>query len=140
MKTFVDANILVSVVNKEHPLFGYAARILSLAGNSKTRIFTTPICLAIAYYFAEKKYRSASAKARLQVLSEHIEIAAANTHVVRSAFADPAVKDFEDGLEYYAALEAGCQCIVTEDKDDYYFSKIQVLTAQEFYEIHMARR
>ena len=139
MKIFLDANILVSVLNKEHPLFGYTARILSLADDPKTQIFTTPICLAIAFYFAEKKYRSASAKERLRLLSQHLKIAPTNDHIVHSAFADPAVKDFEDGLEYYSALEAGCQCIVTEDKDDYHFSKIQVLTAQEFYETHMAR-
>jgi predicted nucleic acid-binding protein len=140
MKVFIDANILVSVVTKEHPLFGYTARIVSLAGAGKTRIYTTPICLAIAFYFAEKKYRSASAKERLRILSQHLEIAAADAKVVRAAFADPAVNDFEDGLEYYSALEAGCQCIVTEDKNDYYFSRIPVLTALEFYETHMARR
>jgi predicted nucleic acid-binding protein len=139
MKVFVDANILVSVINKEHPFFGYTARIMSLAGDGKTHIYTTPICLAIAFYFAEKKYRSASAKQRLQVLSQHLEIAAANENAVRSAFADPAVQDFEDGLEYYSALEAGCHCIITEDKSDYHFSKIQVLSAMEFYETHMAR-
>jgi len=33
MKVFVDANILVSVLNKEYPLFTYSARILSLSGN-----------------------------------------------------------------------------------------------------------
>jgi predicted nucleic acid-binding protein len=140
MKVFVDANILVSVIKKEHPLFGYTARILSLAGTGKTHIYTTPICLAIAFYFAEKKYRSATARDRLRILSQHLEIAATNADTVRSAFTDPSVKDLEDGLEYYAALEAGCQCIVTEDKNDYYFSKIPVLSALEFYENHMSRR
>ena len=140
MKAFVDANILVSVVNKEHPLFGYTARILSLSGVGKARIFTTPICLAIAFYFAEKKYRSDSAKERLRVLSQNLEIAAANADTVRSAFTNPAVKDLEDGLEYYSALKAGCECIITEDKDDYHFSKIPILSAQEFFEAHMAGR
>jgi predicted nucleic acid-binding protein len=140
MKVFVDANILVSVITKEHPLFDRTARILSLAGAGKTRIYTTPICLAIAFYFAEKRYRSAVAREKMRILSQHLEIAATNANTVRSAFADPAVKDFEDGLEYYSALEAGCECIVTEDKNGFYFSKIPVLTADEFYETHMTRR
>jgi predicted nucleic acid-binding protein len=140
MKVFVDANILVSVITKEHPLFDRTARILSLAGAGKTRIYTTPICLAIAFYFAEKRYRSAAAKEKMRLLSQHLEIATTNANAVRSAFADPAVKDFEDGLEYYSALEAGCECIVTEDKDGFYFSKIPVLTAEEFYETHMTRK
>ncbi|HPM30759.1 MAG TPA: hypothetical protein PLJ60_10545 [Chryseolinea sp.] len=55
MNIFLDANILVSVLNKEYPLFTYSARILTLADNKKFTVFTSPICLAIAYYFAEKR-------------------------------------------------------------------------------------
>lgn len=31
MKVFIDANILVTVLNKEYPLFPYAAKLLSLS-------------------------------------------------------------------------------------------------------------
>jgi predicted nucleic acid-binding protein len=62
MKIFLDANILVSVLNKEYPLFTYTSRILSLADTKKFTLFTSPACLAIAFYFAEKKYKSISAK------------------------------------------------------------------------------
>ena len=132
MKVFVDANILVSTVNKEYPLYAYTSRILSLAVEKDFAIYTTPVCLAIAFYFAEKRYGTQSAKKRLLHLSMRIDIAATTEKTVQSAFADPAVLDFEDGLEYFAALEAGCTCIVTEDKDDFHFSRIEVLSATEF--------
>jgi predicted nucleic acid-binding protein len=61
MKIFLDANILISVVNKEYPLFSQTARILSLADRKGFQIYTSPICLAIAFYFAEKKYKSVAA-------------------------------------------------------------------------------
>ena len=32
----------------------------------------------------------------------------------------PAINDFEDGLEYYAAVENKCNCIITEDVNDFY--------------------
>ena len=57
MKVFVDANILVSVLNKEYPIYTYTSRILSLADNPAFEVYTSPICLAIAFYFAEKKYK-----------------------------------------------------------------------------------
>jgi len=57
MKVFVDANILVSVLNKEYPLFTHSARILSLSGKKNYRIYTSPICLAIAFYFAERNIK-----------------------------------------------------------------------------------
>ncbi|HLF33367.1 MAG TPA: PIN domain-containing protein, partial [Cyclobacteriaceae bacterium] len=55
MKVFLDANILVSVLNKEYPVFSYSARLLQLALTKKFQLYTSPICLAIAFYFAEKK-------------------------------------------------------------------------------------
>jgi len=140
MKIFADANILVTVINKEYPLYTTASRILSLADKPPFKIFTSPVCLAIAFYFAEKKFRSAAAKEKLALLCKHIDIAEVSTAAVRSALTDPAVKDMEDGLEYYAALEAGCDCILTENKKDFYFSRLEVLSCLDFYERHMARK
>jgi predicted nucleic acid-binding protein len=137
MKVFADANILISVVTKEYPLYTYTSRILSLAGTQGLQIFTSPICVAITFYFAEKKYRSAAAKKSLQILSKHIRITTTDQKTVSAAFADPAVKDLEDGLEYYSALEAGCDTILTEDKKGFYYAKLEVLTAMEFYDRHM---
>jgi predicted nucleic acid-binding protein len=137
MKVFADANILVSVINKEYPLFPLTSRILSLAGTLDFSILTSPICLAIAFYFAEKKSSAATAKEKLRVLSARLDIAGAGADTVRSSFTDPAVHDFEDGLEYYSALEAGCNCILTEDKDDFYFSRIEVVSSAEFFERYL---
>ena len=78
MKVFLDANILVSVFNKEYPLFSYTARILSLAGHNGLRFYTSPICLAIAFYFAEKKSGTESAKKKIQLLVSKLDIAEAD--------------------------------------------------------------
>ncbi len=139
MRIFLDANILVSVLNKEYPLFTYTSRIISLADTTKFTVFTSPVWLAIAFYFAEKKYRSASAKNRIQILCDHINIAAANKSAVLQSLQNPAVNDFEDGLEYYSAIETKCDCIITEDIDDFYFSKIEVLDSERFVEKYLLR-
>lgn len=132
MKLFVDANILISVLNKEYPLFTTSSRILSLSGYKRYRIFTSPVCLAIAFYFAEKKHSTAVAKSKMQVLSRQIDIAVTSANAVRKALDNPKVHDFEDGLEYYAALESKCDCIITENLKDFYFSEIEVLDCQGF--------
>jgi predicted nucleic acid-binding protein len=132
MNIFLDANILVSVLNKEYPTFTNSARILSLAGNKKFTLLTSPISLAISYYFAEKKHKSSIAKSKIKILSEHISIAANSCEAVLKCIANPSIHDFENGLEYYAALESNCNCIITEDKSDFYFSEIEVLNSEEF--------
>lgn len=42
------------------------------------------------------------------------------------------IHDFEDGLEYYSALQSGCEAIVTEDVDDFYFSDIPARRCDDF--------
>ena len=137
MKLFLDANILVSVLNKEYPLFTITSRILSLSDKSKFSLYTSPVCLAIAFYFAEKKYKAVSAKNKIQLLCDHINIAPANKTVVLQSLNNSAVNDFEDGLEYYSAIESKCQCIITEDVSDFYFSKIEVLTSENFFDKYL---
>jgi predicted nucleic acid-binding protein len=132
MRVFLDANILVSVLNKEYPLFPFTSRILSLADNSRFEIYTSPLCLAIAFYFAEKKHRTQKAKQKISVLCEHLSIAGNTPEAVIKTLGNKAINDFEDGLEYYAALEETCACVVTEDKNDFHFSDIEVLNSTDF--------
>lgn len=132
MKIFLDANILVSVLNKEYPLFGYTSRIISLADNIKYEVYTSAVCIAIAYYFSSKKSGNKVAKQKISLLASKIRIAPTNQQVVQESLSNPKITDLEDGIEYYSALEAGCQCIVTENLKNYYFSSIEVLNGQEF--------
>jgi predicted nucleic acid-binding protein len=55
MNIFLDANVIISVVNQEYPLFTHSSRVLSLADNDNYKVYTSPLCLAITYYFSEKK-------------------------------------------------------------------------------------
>ncbi len=139
MRIFLDANILVSVLNKEYPLYTTTSRIVSLADNSKFTVFTSPVCLAIAFYFAEKKHKSILAKKKISILCEHIKIADANKNTVLQSLQNPAVNDFEDALEYYSAIENKCDCIIAEDIDDFYFSKIEVIRSEDFFDKYLGK-
>jgi predicted nucleic acid-binding protein len=132
MKIFLDANILVAVLNKEYPLFSNAARILSLSGGKDFEVFTSPICLAIAFYFAEKKSGTASARKKIALLVSHINVSPTNKEAVLKTVSNKKIIDFEDGLEYYSALESGCQAIVTGDQSDFHFSEIEVISCRGF--------
>lgn len=134
MRIFLDANILVSVLNKEYPLFTYSSRILSLADNKKYKVYTSPICLAIAFYFAEKKSGTHLAKQKIALLTEKLQITNVGKVEVLEAIKNKKVNDFEDGMEYYAAISNKCDVIISEDTSDFYFSSIPVCTSQGFIE------
>ncbi len=136
MHVFLDANILISVLNKEYPTFSYSSRILSLADQPKYQLYTSPICLAIAFYFAEKKSGRKLAFKKMDILCNKIQIATSDVETVKKTLANKAISDFEDGLEYYAAIHSKCTCILTENEADFHFSEIEVLNAKSFIEKH----
>ena len=137
MKIFLEANILVAVLNKEYPLFTYAARILSLGANNKYKIYTSPICLAIAFYFAEKKHGTTSAKQKIKLLADNILITDVGNETVLASLQNKKVNDFEDGLEYYSAQKSKCTLIITEDVSDFYFSEMEVIKSKDFIEKYL---
>ncbi len=140
MKIFLDANVLVSVLNKEYPVYSFSSRILSCVDyNKKIKLYTSPMCLAIAFYFAEKKSKANIAKNKIALLCKFIEIAGNSANNVLDALTNKSVHDFEDGLEYYAAKEVFCDYIITEDKEDFYFSEVEVLNCKEFFENHLSK-
>jgi predicted nucleic acid-binding protein len=132
MTVFLDANILVAVLNKEYPTFTYAARILSLADSSRYKLYTSPVCLAIAFYFSEKKSGTKLAKEKVKLLCEKLDIVSSTKTIVSLALANKKIHDLEDGIEYYSALSVECDIIITEDQDDYYFSEIPVVNSKSF--------
>ncbi len=136
MKIFLDANVLVSVLNAEYPVYQHSSRILSLAGGSRFKIYTSPLALAIAFYFAEKKSKG-TAREKINVLSSRLEITSMHRGTILETCKNKRVHDFEDGLQYYSALESGCKVIITEDRDDFYFADCEVLNSRGFMEKYL---
>lgn len=132
MRIFVDANILVATLNREYPLFNWSARILSLNNKHNIQLFTSPLCLAIAFYFATKKSGEVVAKKKIELLCQNIGITTVNQEITENALSNQKIMDFEDGLQYYSALNQKCDCIITEDQFDFYFSEIEVSGCEAF--------
>ena len=132
MKAFVDANVIVAVLNKEYPVFTHAAKVLSLADSRRFHLYTTPLCFAIVFYFSCKKNGTVVAKEKMKILADKLKIAEIKQQDVWNAANNKKIEDFEDGLQFYAAKNAGCSAIITENVSDFYFSDIEVLSAEDF--------
>lgn len=132
MKLFIDANVLVAVLNKEYPTFSYASRVLSLTDKSEFQLYTSSLALAIAFYFSAKKSGEKMAKRKIALLNTKIHLAPINQEAVNKAIKNKKVNNLEDGFQYYAAKESRCQKIITENLDDFYFSDIEVTNSANF--------
>jgi predicted nucleic acid-binding protein len=136
MKIFLDANILISVVNNEYPLFTYTSRILSLADHSGFEVYTSAMSLGITWYFSEKKSGSSLARKKMNLLCDKLRISNIGQQEVGNAIGNPKLSDFEDALQYYSALNSGCQIIITEDRAGFPLRNIPAMGAKEFLTNH----
>ncbi len=66
-----------------------------------------------------------------------INLAVITESAVSKAIDNSKINDLEDGFQYYAAIESGCSCIVTEDLHDFYFSEMEVLDCKSFLNHHV---
>lgn len=140
MVLFLDANILVSVLNKEYPMFTYTSRIMSLAGKRPYVLKTSAVCLAIAYYFAEKKHGVSAARNKIALLMDYLHIAGCGEEEAMKAIDNKKANDFEDALQYYSALNAGCSCLITDNVGDFYFADMEVLNPEVFFNRYFLRK
>lgn len=133
MKLFLDANVLISVLNHELPVFTYSSRVLSLNSlNSKYKLYTSPLCLAITYYFASKKCGNNKALEKLKLLGEQLHITSMTQSEVLATTQNKKIKIYEDALQYYSAVNAGFDAIITENVKNSYFSIIGVFDCRDF--------
>lgn len=132
MKLFIDANILIAVLNKEYPLFSASAKVLSLADKPGVALFTSPTCIAIAFYFASKKHGEVLAKKKIELMLDHLKLTSIDEACTRSAVKNKQIIDLEDGIQYYSALNANNDFIITDDLDGFFYSAIRVMKADDF--------
>jgi hypothetical protein len=72
------------------------------------------------------------ARTKIGLLCEQIGITTIDENITRQAIKNKQIHDFEDGMEYYSAIQHNCEYIVTENQDDFYFSEIEVIGCEAF--------
>ena len=132
MRIFLDANVLVTVLCNEYPRFTECARVLSLCDDKRFHVYTSPLCIAIAHYYSEKKNGAKLARKKAELLVEKLKITTMNELCAQRTMANKQVLDIEDGFEYYSAVDAKCNAIITYNKGDFHFSDIEVMDGMEF--------
>lgn len=132
MRIFLDANVLVSVFNREYPHYDACARCLSLAGNRSVSVVVSTLSLGITFYFSEKKSGRGMARKKIAALLEQVLVSPCGDDEVRKAVLENKADDFEDALQYYSAKAASSEYIITSNPSDYHFASIPVKRPEEF--------
>ena len=131
MKTlFLDTNIVVDLLEKREPFCQDAVQIFTMAYNKQVRLVVSPMTFSTASFLL-RKHGSEGVRNLLANLRQLCSIATADEDIVDDSLASQ-FKDFEDAMQYYTALKAGADVIITRNGKDFSAAKLPVMTAAEY--------
>jgi len=130
-KIFVDTDIIIDLLTERKPFYDQAAELFSLARKGKFECCTSAVSIANIFYILSRFDNKNFARRNVMKLRRVVSVCKVDEDVVDVALASNH-KDFEDALQYYAALESGLNCIITRNKKDFPKSDIPVWSAGEY--------
>lgn len=135
-KLLLDTNIIIDLLSERQPFYLEAARIFSLADKKEIQVSVSALSIATTNYILLQSKKSDEAKQILRKLKLIVQVLSLDDKIVELALNDSDFKDFEDGLQYYTALENGLDAIITSNLKDFRKSKIPVMTADQYMQTH----
>lgn len=131
-KLFIDTNIVLDLLAKRPGFYTSAAKLFTLADQGEVKLSVSSLTFANTNYIIVKQEGKDKAVQILRDLELIVDIIDLTGKIVRLALNDKDFKDFEDGLQYYSALENGMEVIITRNQKDFKHSKLPVMNADQF--------
>ena len=128
---FVDTNVVIDLLAKREPFYREAQDLFTLSDKKEIQLFISSLTFANAYYSIVRHHKEVDAKKYLSKFKVLVTILSLEDKAIELTLASD-FKDFEDGLQYYIAIDNEADCIITRNKKDFTNSKIPVMTAGEY--------
>ncbi len=129
-KLFLDTNIVIDLLDKREPFCYDTVRLFTMAYNKKVQLLVSPMTYATASFLL-RKHGTEEVRRLLNNFRLLSRVTTANERTVDESLVSQ-FADFEDALQYYSALTAKAEAIITRNKKDFANSKIPVMTAGEY--------
>jgi predicted nucleic acid-binding protein len=133
-KIFVDTNIVIDLLSRREPFFEEAAELFSLADKKQIELAVSSLTIANTSYVLLRQMDSNKAKSVLRKLRLIFKVLPLDDKIIGLALNDETFSDFEDGLQYFTAIEDEQELIITRNLKDFKNSKLPTMTAKQFIE------
>lgn len=128
-KIFLDTNFVIDYLIRDD-YKSDSERLMELGDRKNFKFYISYLSVANIAYILRKVDKS--------VLYSHLKAICRLFNVIKNDSKqllnaiELQAADFEDALQYAAAKDVGCECIITRNAKDYDFSDIPVMSATEY--------
>ena len=130
-KVFLDTNIVLDFLGEREAFYDAVAKILTLADKKMIQVFTSPTSIGNAFYVLAKYENAKIALEKIRKFKLLCSISVMDEEVVEKAI-NSDFKDFEDAMQYYSAVSANCDLIITRNEKDFKNSMIPIINAESY--------
>ena len=130
MRLFLDTNIMVDLLEGREPFCYDAAQLFTMAHDKKVELLVSPMTFSTASFLL-RKHGSEGVRILLSNLRQLVSVTISDERTVDDSLASQ-FQDFEDAMQYYTALSADAEVIITRNGKDFTASRIPVMNAGEY--------
>jgi len=130
-KLFLDTNIVIDLLGEREPFYESAAQITTLADKGRIEIIVSALTYSTVYYLLSSYESSETVKEKMRKFKVIAETSDLTDRIIDKGLTSK-FSDFEDALQYYCAVKAECNLIITRNGKDFKNSEIPVLTPNEY--------
>lgn len=131
-RILIDNNIVIDLLSKRKGFYEDAANLFSQADKKQLQLTISSLTFANTNYILSKLKSAKEAREILRRFKVLVEVLSLDDKITELALSDESFSDFEDGLQYFSAIENEVDIIITRNKKDFKNSRLPVLTAKEY--------
>lgn len=125
-----DINFVLDIFLKRKPFFQAASALFNKVEKKELTGYLSSLSFPTLYYLLQKELGREKAFKVLERLRIVFRVASVDERIIDLALSSD-FKDFEDAVQYYSAVEAGMDCLITRNKADYSLAVLPVFTSEE---------
>lgn len=130
-KIFIDTDVFLDTILDRKPHSVSSNELLNLCEHNEIEGFTSSLVLANIYYIINKiASRQKAISAISKIRSLVVVLSFTDKEIGESINAE--FQDFEDGIQYFIAINNKIECLITRNTKDFQKASISILTPKEF--------
>lgn len=138
MNVFADTNVLLDVLAQREPFYTDSARIWTLAETGLITGLASSLSLPNLFYILRRGSGRPTAHGAMSILRDIFSLVPLDSQIVNQAI-DSGIDDFEDAIQFFSAVRAGADVIVTRNARHYPSADIAIQSPAEFLATHFSK-
>lgn len=130
-KLFLDSDVLLDLLLDRQPFSNDIADIIEYAFKNKISLYTSAVSITNINYIVGKIENKMAADTKTQKILQLIKIENVGQKVIDKA-SKSTIKDFEDAVQNFCAIEANHTILVTRNTKDFKNSTLAILNPKEY--------